>query len=509
MRRGKQWAPGSRVPAAAGRTRPPRPEIIPPRMSFHRPPAPTPGGAQPPAVDPEILEMTDEQLEARIRAIRMETDTLSREVDRYAMQVQEHEALIKSNKGRIQASKRLPLLVATVSELVDVDERQYEHMDVVGVEFGGGEARKAGSSSGAAAGAAADASSGSAGKPADEDGEGVIRGIILKTSMRQNIFLERPGLIPRGDLRPNDIVAANKDTFFVYERLPQMFDTRVKQMEVVERPTDTFDDLGGIGQQISELKEALLLPLERPDLFKKVGIRPCKGVLLYGVPGSGKTACARALANAANCAYLQLCATQLIQTFLGDGSAMVIDAFDLAKSLIAERRAAGDENAGCIIFIDELDAIGTRRLDNDGKGDREVSRTLLTLLNCMDGFDSNDRVKVLASTNRVDVLDPALTRSGRFDKKIEYTNPNERGREEILRIHSRKMAVCTSGAGAVNFAELAKAAPDYSGAMLKQACMEAGLVCLRRKGQEVTHEDFVEGIASVGRKVDGDVFYFV
>jgi 26S proteasome regulatory subunit T5 len=206
---------------------------------------------------------------------------------------------------------------------------------------------------------------------------------------------------------------------------------------------------------------------------------------MYGPPGTGKTLLARACAAQTDATFLKLAGPQLVQMFIGDGAKLVRDCFALAK-----------EKAPSIIFIDELDAIGTKRFDSDKSGDREVQRTMLELLNQLDGFASDDRVKVLAATNRVDVLDPALLRSGRLDRKIEFPLPNEEARAQILRIHSRKMTVDEN----VNWAELARSTDEFGGAQLKAVCVEAGMIALRGGQSKISHEHYVDAIAEVQAK---------
>lgn len=206
---------------------------------------------------------------------------------------------------------------------------------------------------------------------------------------------------------------------------------------------------------------------------------------MYGPPGTGKTLLARACAAQTNATFLKLAGPQLVQMFIGDGAKLVRDAFNLAK-----------EKAPAIIFIDEIDAIGTKRFDSDKSGDREVQRTMLELLNQLDGFSSDDRVKVIAATNRVDILDPALLRSGRLDRKIEFPLPNEEARARIFQIHSRKMTVSPD----VNFDELARSCDEFNGAQCKAVCVEAGMIALRRGAAEIQHEDFFEGIQEVQAK---------
>jgi 26S proteasome regulatory subunit T5 len=206
---------------------------------------------------------------------------------------------------------------------------------------------------------------------------------------------------------------------------------------------------------------------------------------MYGPPGTGKTLLARACAAQSNATFLKIAGPQLVQMFIGDGAKLVRDAFALAK-----------EKAPAIIFIDELDAVGTKRFDSEKSGDREVQRTMLELLNQLDGFSSDDRVKVLAATNRVDVLDPALVRSGRLDRKIEFPLPNEEARAGILRIHSRKMTV----EDGVNWTELARSTDEFGGAQLKAVCVEAGMIALRIGKSKVSHEHYVDAIAEVQAK---------
>ena len=360
------------------------------------------------------------------------------------------------------------------------------------------------------------------------------KAVVLKTTTRQTIFLPVIGLVDGGErivrprsrpyvsaraptaqtqlcafsppshprtlrppnadkLKPADLVGVNKDSYLILDMLPAEYDSRVKAMEVDEKPTEDYTDIGGLDKQIQELTEAVVLPMTHAEKFKTLGIRAPKGVLLYGPPGTGKTLIARACAAQTNAAYLKLAGPLLVQMFIGDGAKLVRDAFALAK-----------EKAPAIIFIDEIDAIGTKRFDSDTNGDREVQRTMLELLNQLDGFSSDDRVKIIAATNRADILDPALLRSGRLDRKIEFPHPNEDARAQIMEIHSRKMNL----SGEVNFDELARSTDDFNAAQLKAVCVEAGMLALRRDGTEVSHEDFNEGIIAVQAKKKSDLFYY-
>ncbi len=367
--------------------------------------------------------------------------------------------LIDDNTEKIKLNKQLPYLVGNIVEILDLEDAEDADTDMTNVD------------------------SHSMSK----------KGVVLKTTTRQHIFLPVIGLVDPDDVQPSDMVGINKDTHLILEKLPNDYDTSVKAMEVTEKPTDDYADIGGLSKQIEELIEAVVLPMTRADLFTSVGIQAPKGVLLFGPPGTGKTMMARACAAQTDATFLKLAGPQLVQKYIGIGSRLIRDAFKLAKS-----------KAPAIIFIDELDAIGTKRFDSETNGDREVQRTMLELLNQMDGFSSTDDVKVIAATNRVDILDPALLRSGRFDRKIEFQLPNEAAREQILAIHSRRMTVAED----VDYEQLARSTDDFNGAQLKATCVEAGMLALRRDSKEVRHQDFVDGIGEVITKKKTDLTYY-
>uniref|UniRef100_A0A240PK92 AAA+ ATPase domain-containing protein n=1 Tax=Anopheles epiroticus TaxID=199890 RepID=A0A240PK92_9DIPT len=367
---------------------------------------------------------------------------------------------IKDNKDKIKMYKTRPHLVATVMEVLDMklDEEEEEN-DGAAMAI---ESQRKG------------------------------RCAIIKASTRQTIFLPEIGLVEAEELKPGDFVAVNKDSFLILDELAPDRDPRVKAMEVDERPTEQYTDIGGLDKQIQELVEAIVLPLTHKNKFEKMGIQPPKGVLLYGSPGTGKTLLARACAAQTKSTFLKLAGTQLVQMFIGDGAKLVRDAFALAK-----------EKSPTIIFIDEVDAIGMKRFDSEKEGDREVQRTMLELLNQLDGFSSSADIKVIAATNRVDILDPALLRSGRLDRKIEFPHPNEEARARIMQIHSRKMSVSPE----VNFEELARSTDGFNGAQCKAVCIEAGMIALRRSAESVMHEDFMEAIVEVQSKKKSGLDY--
>ena len=342
----------------------------------------------------------------------------------------------------------------------------------------------------------------------DLDATRVGKSAVIKTSTRQTIFLPLIGLVDHEKLKPGDLIGVNKDSYLVLDTLPAEYDSRVKAMEVDEKPTEKYTDVGGLDKQIEELVEAVVWPMKEAERFKKIGIKAPKGMqftrwslfiadktgaLMYGPPGTGKTLLARACAAQTDATFLKLAGPQLVQMFIGDGAKLVRDCFALAK-----------EKAPSIIFIDELDAVGTKRFDSEKSGDREVQRTMLELLNQLDGFASDDRVKVLAATNRVDVLDPALLRSGRLDRKIEFPLPNEEARAQIMRIHSRKMTVDEG----VNWQELARSTDEFGGAQLKAVCVEAGMIALRTGHQKISHEHYVDAISEVQAKKKDTVNFY-
>ncbi|RHY84043.1 hypothetical protein DYB35_013846, partial [Aphanomyces astaci] len=353
-------------------------------------------------IEPEILGMTNDELKQRIRLLDNEIRIMRSDITRINHESQTQRERIKENNEKVKLNKQLPYLVGNVVEILEM-ENEDDEQD----------------------GAAADADVGRKGKSA-----------VIKTSTRQTIFLSIPGLVDAEKLIPNDLVGTNKDSYLILEKLPAEYDSRVKAMEVDEKPTEDYNDIGGLDKQIQELVEAVVLPMTHMERFLAIGIQPPKGVLLYGPPGTGKTLLARACAKQTDAIFLKLAAPQLVQMFIGDGAKLVRDAFELAKEKCKDK-----SKGGAIIFIDELDAIGTKRFGGEQSGDREVQRTMLELLNQLDGFTSNTKIKVIAATNRPDVLDPALLRSGRLDRKIELPHPNEEARARILQIHSRKMNV--------------------------------------------------------------------
>jgi|TARA_B110000977_G_scaffold195888_1_gene275188 26S proteasome regulatory subunit T6 len=254
-------------------------------------------------------------------------------------------------------------------------------------------------------------------------------------------------------------------------------------MKVEKVPDSTFDMIGGLDQQVKEIKEVVELPIKHPELFESLGIAQPKGVILYGPPGTGKTLLARAVAHHTECCFIRVSGSELVQKYIGEGAKMVRELFVMAR-----------ENAPAILFMDEVDSIGSAR--GSGGGDSEVQRTMLELLNQLDGFESSNQIKVIMATNRLDILDPALLRPGRIDRKIEFPNPTEDSRADILKIHSRKMNLVRG----IDLKKIAAKMGGASGAESKAVCTEAGMFALRERRVHVTQEDFEMAVSKVMTK---------
>lgn len=317
-----------------------------------------------------------------------------------------------------------------------------------------------------------------------DDGRAVVR-----SSSGPSFVVNVIKSIERETLKPNSRVALNQRNFAIVEVLPQQKDPMVSAMEVEDRPTVAYEDVGGLEEQILELRETVELPLTSPELFEKVGISPPKGVMLFGPPGTGKTLLARAVAHETNATFIRVIGSELVQKFIGEGARLVREIFEFAE-----------EKSPTILFIDELDAIGSRRLDIATSGDREVQRTLMQLLSNLDGFDVRGNVRVVAATNRPDILDPALLRPGRFDRVIEIGMPNSKARLDIFKIHSRKMSL----AEAVDIDVLVSMTEGASGADIRNICMEAGMFAVRGTRDHITDGDFKKAVNKVMGKIKLD-----
>jgi len=264
--------------------------------------------------------------------------------------------------------------------------------------------------------------------------------------------------------------------------LPPKIDPSVTMMTVEEKPDVTYNDVGGAKEQLDRLREVIETPLLSPERFVALGIDPPKGVLLYGPPGTGKTLTARAVANRTDACFICVIGSELVQRYVGEGARMVRELFQLARTKKA-----------CILFIDEVDAIGGSRGGDEAHGDNEVQRTMLEIVNQLDGFDARGNVKVLMATNRPDTLDPALLRPGRLDRKIEFNVPDLEGRTHIFKIHAKTMAMDRD----IRFELLARLCPNTTGAELRSVCTEAGMFAIRARRKSISEKDLIEAINKV------------
>lgn len=285
-------------------------------------------------------------------------------------------------------------------------------------------------------------------------------------------------------LKPGTRVALNQDSLSVVEVLTEAWDPMVSGAEMVEKPSITYEDVAGLDEQVESVREAIELPLVKPELFEKVGIVPPKGVLLVGPPGCGKTLLAKAVANHTDATFIRMVGSELAQKYIGEGGRMVRELFSLAK-----------EKAPSVIFLDEIDAIGAKRLDGSTSGDREVQRTLMQLLAELDGFDALQDVKIIAATNRPDILDDALLRPGRFDRVIEIPIPDDASRKAILEVHLSSMNTKKIAIGRV-----VERTKGYSGAELKATCVEAGMIAIRDGRSVVSQSDMMLAVSRLDKK---------
>ncbi|HYK93386.1 MAG TPA: proteasome-activating nucleotidase [Thermoplasmata archaeon] len=306
--------------------------------------------------------------------------------------------------------------------------------------------------------------------------------VVVKSSTGPDFVVNSAETVEHEKITVGSRVALNKQTLAVMGVLPASLDPLVAASEIVDKPSVTYTEIGGLTEQIREIREAVEFPLLRSELYRKVGVEPPKGVLLIGSPGTGKTMIAKAVAHHTHATFVRLVGSELVQKYIGEGARLVRELFQLAR-----------EKAPTIIFIDEVDSIGAKRLEVATSGDREVQRTLMQLLAEMDGFEPLSNVKIIAATNRPDILDEALLRPGRFDRIIEVPVPSFGGRVEIFKIHSRGMAL----RDVVDFEALAGRCEGSTGADIKAICTEAGMWAIREERDYVTAADFERAIEKV------------
>ncbi|WZN63772.1 regulatory subunit of 26S proteasome [Chloropicon roscoffensis] len=310
--------------------------------------------------------------------------------------------------------------------------------------------------------------------------------VLVKVHPEGKYVVDIDKSIDINDVLTGARVALRNDSYVLHHILPTKVDPLVSLMKVEKVPDSTYDMIGGLDQQIKEIKEVIELPIKHPELFDSLGIAQPKGVLLYGPPGTGKTLLARAVAHHTDCTFIRVSGSELVQKYIGEGSRMVRELFVMAR-----------EHAPSIIFMDEVDSIGSARMEGgSGGGDSEVQRTMLELLNQLDGFEATNKIKVLMATNRIDILDSALLRPGRIDRKIEFPNPSESSRFDILKIHSKKMNLMRG----IDLKKIADKMVGASGAEMKACCTEAGMFALRERRVHVTQEDFEMAVSKVMKK---------
>ena len=360
---------------------------------------------------------------------------------------------------------------------------------IIRAENGEGENGEGGEADGAAGGAGGGLDSvlgalGGGGFGASRSAEGKDKYVINVKQIAKFVV----GLGER--VAPTDIeegmrVGVDRNKYQIQIPLPPKIDPSVTMMQVEDKPDVTYGDVGGSKEQIEKLREVVETPLLSPERFVKLGIDPPKGVLLFGPPGTGKTLCARAVANRTDATFIRVIGSELVQKYVGEGARMVRELFELARTKKA-----------CIIFFDEVDAIGGVRFDDGAGGDNEVQRTMLELINQLDGFDSRGNIKVLMATNRPDTLDPALLRPGRLDRRVEFGLPDNEGRAHILRIHARSMSVERN----IRFDLIARLCPNTTGAELRSVATEAGMFAIRANRKVATEKDFLQAVDKVVRQ---------
>lgn len=289
------------------------------------------------------------------------------------------------------------------------------------------------------------------------------------------------------NLTAGDMVLCEQKNLTVIEKVHASKTFNVERFVIMEKPTTKWEDVGGLKEQAEEIKEVIELPLLKPELFKKVGISPPKGILLHGPPGTGKTLLAKAVAASTNSTFIEIVGSELVQKFIGEGAKMVKDIFDLARA-----------KAPAIIFIDEIDALAARRIEIGTSGEREVQRTFMQFLAEIDGFKNLDNVKIIGCTNRKDILDPAILRPGRLDRLIEVPAPNDEGRMQIFKIHTRRMTLDKK----IDMKKLMKKMEGFSGAEIKAVCTESGYFAIRNNKTRILEQYLFDAVEKVRRKED-------
>jgi 26S proteasome regulatory subunit T4 len=317
---------------------------------------------------------------------------------------------------------------------------------------------------------------------------------IVKASSGPRYVVGCRSKVDKEKLKSGTRVALDMTTLTIMRYLPREVDPTVYHMLNEDAGNVSFSSIGGLNEQIRELREVVELPLTNPELFLRVGIKPPKGVLLYGPPGTGKTLLARALACNINATFLKVVASAIVDKYIGESARVIREMFGYAR-----------DHQPCVIFMDEIDAIGGSRFSEGTSADREIQRTLMELLNQLDGFDSLGQVKMVMATNRPDILDPALLRPGRLDRKIEIPLPNEASRMDILKIHSAPI----TKKGEIDYESIVKLTDGFNGADIRNVCTEAGVFAIRADRDYVVEEDFMKAARKLGetKKLESKMDY--
>jgi proteasome regulatory subunit len=289
------------------------------------------------------------------------------------------------------------------------------------------------------------------------------------------------------NLEPGDSVLVEQKNLNIIEKVNVSKNFDVERFVIIEKPKTTWSEVGGLQDQIEDIKEVIELPLKHPELFRKIGIQPPKGILLHGPPGTGKTLLAKAIANSTDATFIEIVGSEIVQKFIGDGAKLIKEIFQLAKS-----------KAPAIVFIDELDALCAKRIELGTSGEREVQRTFMQLLAEVDGFKSLDNVKIIGCTNRKDILDPAILRPGRLDRLIEVPNPDKDGIKQIYKIHMKTMPVEKK----FDMEKIYDLSQELSGAEIRAVATEAGYFAIRDSRDVVTEDDFIKAVAKVRKDED-------
>jgi len=290
-------------------------------------------------------------------------------------------------------------------------------------------------------------------------------------------------------LKSGELVLVEQKNLTIIKKVPITRRFNVEKFVIVEKPTISWGDIGGLDIQVQDIKEVVELPLTKPELFRKIGITPPKGIMLYGEPGTGKTLLAKAVAASTNSTFIEVVGSELVQKFIGEGAKLVKEIFEFAR-----------RKAPSIVFIDELDALAAKRIEVGTSGEREVNRTFMQLLAELDGFKPLDNVKIIGATNRKDILDPAVIRPGRLDRLIHIPIPNKEARFDIFKIHTKNMNFDKK----INTKSLVNRMEGFTGAEIKAVCTEAGYFAIRQDRTFVTKEDFLKAIHKVKREEEAE-----